>query len=157
MAANKDHSQNLAAFTECLKSWKVYNDQGANLLAQINLDDDSNHQENARQIKDIVQNLKQVLETMHEKYNESLVLHSLQQTAAQSDITVDGPECIETMRKCIDMHEQEYMIKKSIQSILCQEGFATRQHLTGCIALWKTEAYLDDEVQEKLRQLSGPS
>lgn len=31
------------------------------------------------------------------------------------------------------------------------EGFATQQHLAGSIALWKAESYLDDEIQQRIK------
>lgn len=33
------------------------------------------------------------------------------------------------------------------------EGFTTQQHLAGSVALWKSESYLDEEIQQKIKQL----
>lgn len=65
----------------------------------------------------------------------------------------------------VAMYDQEYMVKvrahsdnledkrvhpfvppqESICSILCEPGFFTQQHLTGCAVLWTTQVYLNDK------------
>ena len=41
----------------------------------------------------------------------------------------------------------------SLQQSLLDLELATQQHLSGSIALWKSESYLDDEIQLQIKQL----
>ncbi|KAI9322450.1 hypothetical protein BX666DRAFT_1848451 [Dichotomocladium elegans] len=47
------------------------------------------------------------------------------------------------LRSCVEMFDQEYMVKESIFSILSTRGYFTQQHLNGSAAIWAAEPYID--------------
>ncbi|KAF7730545.1 hypothetical protein EC973_001926 [Apophysomyces ossiformis] len=131
----------LANFRTCLTDWEKLNEQGVNVLSSIDLGKPDLATE-AEKINIITQDFKKILENMYEEYDKAV------------ELTPDAPS-IGLMRKCLNMYDQEYMVKESIRSIVSESGFATQQHLAGCIALWKAEAYLCDELQEEIKTYSA--
>lgn len=116
--------------------------------------------------------VKQVLDVMFEEYGRLVKQLGLEETM-QNEKDVNIPKKVILMRNCIDMYDQEYMVKvwtgrnwmrfwslilfctiqECIRTIVSGEGFATQQHLAGSIALWKSESYLDDALQLEIKQL----
>ncbi|KAG0173494.1 hypothetical protein DFQ28_007107 [Apophysomyces sp. BC1034] len=122
---------------DSLTAWEKLNEQGAKVLSSIHLDNHDLDNE-SNQINIVIQDFKKILERMYDEYDKAV------------ESTPDAP-AIGLMRQCLNMYDQEYMVKESIRSIVSESGFATQQHLTGCIALWKAEAYLCDELQEDIK------
>ncbi|CEG79412.1 hypothetical protein RMATCC62417_13886 [Rhizopus microsporus] len=134
----------LTKFKECLNQWAKLNDKGEQCLSQQVLGQSSTD------LDAIVEEFKQVLETMFEEYAFAVNALGLEQ-AIERDDTTKIPENINLMRYCVDMYDQEFMVKECIRGIVSTEGFATQQHLAGSIALWKAESYLDDEIQQRIK------
>ncbi|CAO3634073.1 unnamed protein product [Cunninghamella blakesleeana] len=119
--------------SQCFEAWKKANEKGAITLSKIDLD--KNNNTILKELEDIILSMKKALEAMHNIYNK-----------------VDkNNEKIALYRQCVHMFEQEYMVKESIRSVVRETDFLSKQQLVGSIALWKAEAYLDDDV---LKQLS---
>ncbi|CAO3628718.1 unnamed protein product [Cunninghamella echinulata] len=119
--------------SQCFEAWKKTNEKGITILSNVNL---NNIKDNTLKELDIVLiDMRKALQAMHELYDK-----------------VDKEnEKITLYKQCVNMFEQEYMVKESIRSVVRESGFMSKQQLTGSIALWKAEAYLDDDV---LKQLS---
>ncbi|KAG2199666.1 hypothetical protein INT47_005191 [Mucor saturninus] len=105
-----------------------------------------------RSVGKIQISVKQVLDTMFEEYTQVVTDLGLEEVI-QNDDNLRIPKELNAIRNCLDMYDQEYMVKECIRGTVCGEGFATRQHLAGCIALWKSESYIDDELQEEIKKL----
>ncbi|KAI8096434.1 uncharacterized protein BX664DRAFT_323992 [Halteromyces radiatus] len=121
--------------TQCLEAWTTLNEKGAVILSSINVDQQpKGDSQLLSDLNDILIGMRQVLEAMHELFDQ----------ISEKD------EQFELYRQCINMFEQEFMVKESIQSIVQQSGFMSKQHLTGSISLWKAEAYLDEDVIKRL-------
>ncbi|CAO3636005.1 unnamed protein product [Mucor hiemalis] len=89
---------------------------------------------------------------MFEEYSQVVSALGLEEVMQQGE-EADIPKELNLLRNCVDMYDQEYMVKECIRGTVCGDGFATKQHLSGCIALWKSETYLDDELQEEIKKL----
>ncbi|GAA5803378.1 hypothetical protein EDC94DRAFT_75404 [Helicostylum pulchrum] len=139
-------SVSFTTFKTCLDTWSKYNEKGVQCLSTQTLGSPST------ELDDIVNNLKQVLDTMFEEYVQVVTELGLEEVI-QNDDNDNIPKELNYMRNCVDMYDQEYMVKECIRGIVSGEGFATRQHLSGSIALWKSESYLDDELQEEIKKL----
>ncbi|OAD07909.1 hypothetical protein MUCCIDRAFT_104858 [Mucor lusitanicus CBS 277.49] len=94
-----------------------------------------------------------VLDTMFEEYAAIVDQLGLAETLQSDDGEANIPKEIILLRNCVDMYDQEYMVKECIRGIVSGDGFATQQHLAGSIALWKSESYLDEQVQEEIKKL----
>ncbi|CAO3674578.1 unnamed protein product [Rhizopus stolonifer] len=102
-------------------------------------------------LENIIIQIKKVLDTMLEEYQTALGGLNIEETLKKDNN--DMPEELIWMKHCIAMYDQEFMVKECINGIVSTEGFTTQQHLAGSIALWKAESYLDDEIQQKIKQL----
>ncbi|KAI9366567.1 hypothetical protein BD770DRAFT_417351 [Pilaira anomala] len=139
-------SLSFTKFKTCLDTWAKYNEKGVQCLNAQTLGSPS------EDLNDIVNNLKQVLDIMFEEYSGAVNLLGLEEVI-QDENHNDIPKELNYMRNCVEMYDQEYMVKECIRGTVSGDGFATRQHLSGCIALWKSESYLDDELQEEIKKL----
>ncbi|KAI8638688.1 hypothetical protein BD408DRAFT_351415, partial [Parasitella parasitica] len=130
-----------------LDLWAKQNEKGEHCLSRQVLGKPSSD------LKVILDKLKQVLDTMFEEYsmivNQLGLVENLQNEKNEANI----PKEVILLRNCIDMYDQEYMVKECIRGIVSGEGFATQQHLAGSIALWKSESYLDEQVQQEIKNL----
>jgi hypothetical protein len=106
---------------------------------------------------------------MYEEFQN--LIESLGLELALEDESVAVPEDINTLRSCIDMYDQELMVKvilmlyqvvythisnkngkqECIRGIVCDKGFSTKQHLAGSVALWKSESYIDEDIQQQVK------
>ncbi|KAI8058673.1 uncharacterized protein B0P05DRAFT_581559 [Gilbertella persicaria] len=125
-------------FKDCLDIWSKQNEKGTQCLTQQELGQPST------ELEEIVNKLRQALDTMLEEYVAIVSQLGLEETLEQ--VSAENiPSQVILMRNCVNMYDQEFMVKAS---------FATQQHLYGSIALWKSESYLDDEVQQQIKQLN---
>ncbi|ORY92987.1 hypothetical protein BCR43DRAFT_496160 [Syncephalastrum racemosum] len=124
-----------SGFKSCLDAWRKANQDGAALLAEINRDDLDTTRELLRQV---IENLRTILDRMYQERDK----------AEKDPGTADEKRII--LRKCVDMYDQEFMVKSSIGTILSEASFFTSQQVTGSFALWKTEAYIDTEVVNQI-------
>ncbi|KAG1144707.1 hypothetical protein G6F37_003148 [Rhizopus arrhizus] len=136
----------LIKFKECLSQWTKLNEKGEQCLSQQVLGQPS------KELEKIIAQFKQVLDTMIEEYTKTVDSLNLQENLKSNDDNHVSEELI-LMKSCVDMYDQEFMVKESIKYIISAEGFTTQQQLAGTIALWKAESYLDDEVQQKIKEM----
>ncbi|KAG2204721.1 hypothetical protein INT46_005866 [Mucor plumbeus] len=139
-------SISFAKFKSCLDLWAKQSEKGEQCLSRQILGKPSS------ELQDISNELKQVLDTMFEEYAVIVNKLGLAENLQEEDDTNIPKELI-LLRNCVDMYEQEYMVKECIRGIVSENGFATQQHLAGSKALWKSESYLDEEVQQKIKNL----
>ncbi|CAO3655386.1 unnamed protein product [Mucor fragilis] len=134
-------------FKSCLDTWAKQNEKGAQCLSRQILGEPSS------ELQDVSDELKQVLDTMFEEYATIVDQLGLAENLENDNDDANIPKEIILLRNCVDMYDQEYMVKECIRGIVSGDGFATQQHLAGSIALWKSESYLDEEVQEEIKKL----
>ncbi|RCI02232.1 hypothetical protein CU098_012290 [Rhizopus stolonifer] len=132
-------------FKDWYNIWSKQNEKGTQCLTQQELGQPST------ELEEIVNKLRQALDTMLEEYVAIVSQLGLEETLEQ-DSAENIPSQVILMRNCVNMYDQEFM--ECIKGIVCDKGFATQQHLYGSIALWKSESYLDDEVQQQIKQLN---
>ncbi|KAI8981965.1 hypothetical protein BDF20DRAFT_818611, partial [Mycotypha africana] len=130
-----------------LDKWKKLNEKGEQCLSQHTL---GNQPSNT--FENILEQLKEVLDTMIDEYTSLVKTAGFEDSKGSNDNN-RLPYELQLIRDCIDMFDQEYAVKESIKSVVSGEGFATQQHLAGCIALWKAESYLDEDTIEKIKEL----
>ncbi|CAO0791900.1 unnamed protein product [Mucor circinelloides] len=139
-------SISFAKFKSCLDTWAKQNEKGEQCLSRQVLGKPSS------ELQDVSDGLKQVLDTMFEEYATIVDQLGLAENLQNND-DANIPKEIVLLRNCVDMYDQEYMVKECIRGIVSGDGFATQQHLAGSIALWKSESYLDEQVQEEIKKL----
>ncbi|KAI7886831.1 hypothetical protein K492DRAFT_203086 [Lichtheimia hyalospora FSU 10163] len=127
----------------CTESWSRITQEGSKVLASIDRTDPS---KTLPALAKVMQGLKDVLESMYTEYDR-LMENSSHDARYQSEF--------ETLSKCIEMYDQEYMLKESIQSIVKERGCYTQQHLNGCSALWITEPYIDQQLIQSIIQYNS--
>ncbi|KAI8357365.1 hypothetical protein EDC96DRAFT_465414 [Choanephora cucurbitarum] len=132
-------------FKDCLDAWNKKNELGAQCLSQQKPGQSSDD------LSKVTNELKEVLDTMSQEYTTIVKQAGFQETL--SNESIDIPNEITLLRNCLDMYDQEFMVKECIKGVASNQGFATQQHLSGSIALWKSESYLDDEIQLQIKQL----
>ncbi|KAI9493693.1 hypothetical protein BDB00DRAFT_822139 [Zychaea mexicana] len=115
----------LDAFREHADSWSKLTKEGSTILATVDRKDVN---KTRQALTTVTEKLRAVLEKMYDEYDKA------EGTMAN------------TLRNCVDMYDQEYMVKESIQSIVNEPGFYTQHHLTGLSALWSAEAYIDNDA-----------
>ncbi|KAI9470680.1 MAG: hypothetical protein EXX96DRAFT_491182, partial [Benjaminiella poitrasii] len=130
-----------------LDNWAKQNEKGEQCLSRQVLGKPS------IELEQITNNLRQILDNMFDEYSQILNKLGIEETAVNIDHVDNTPEHVLLLKQCLEMYDQEYMVKDCIRDIVSGEGFATQQHLAGSIALWKSESYLDEEIQRKIRQL----
>ncbi|KAI8994979.1 hypothetical protein BDB01DRAFT_219976 [Pilobolus umbonatus] len=148
-------SFSLTKFQQCLDIWAKQNEKGTQCLSRQSIGKPS------FELESIISNLKETLDTMFEEYRQMREKLGLEETVEDDDSDsdysddeeVNMPEELSLLRHCVFMYDQEFMIKECIRGIVSKDGFATKQHLAGCIALWKSESYLDDELQTRIKGL----
>ncbi|ORZ06887.1 hypothetical protein BCR42DRAFT_426656 [Absidia repens] len=136
MSSSKNTAKSipLKNMTQCLEAWTTWNGKGATILSSVEIEQSTGNVTALSDMADILAGMRQVLEAMHERFDQ---------------VPEDDPQ-FGLYRQCIHMFEQEFMVKESIQSIVREEGFMSKQQLTGSISLWKAEAYLDEDVIKQL-------
>ncbi|GAN08937.1 hypothetical protein MAM1_0233d08457 [Mucor ambiguus] len=140
-------SISITKFKSCLVTWAKLNEKGEQCLSRQVLGKPSSD------LQDVSDELKQVLDTMFEEYAAIVDQLGLAENLQNEDEEASIPKEIILLRNCVDMYDQEYMVKECIRGIVSGDGFATQQHLAGSIALWKSESYLDEQVQEEIKKL----
>ncbi|KAI9249208.1 hypothetical protein BDA99DRAFT_524305 [Phascolomyces articulosus] len=112
------------AFREYVESWSKLTDEGNVILSTIDRKDVGKTQQ---AMTAVIEKLKVILEKMYDEYDK----------ADESKMNM--------LRNCLEMYDQEYMVKESIQTIVNEPGFYTQHHQTGLTALWTAEAYIDKD------------
>ncbi|CEP15015.1 hypothetical protein [Parasitella parasitica] len=140
-------SRLFAKFKSCLDAWAKENEKGEHCLSRQILGKPSSD------LQDILDKLKQLLDTMVEEYTTIVNQLGLVENLRNDESKADTPKEVILLKSCVDMYDQEYMIKECIQNIVSGDGFATQQHLANSAALWKSESYLDEQIQQEIKKL----
>ncbi|KAI8885822.1 hypothetical protein K501DRAFT_245290 [Backusella circina FSU 941] len=130
-------------FKECLDRWAKQKEKGQDILSRLNLG------ESSPELEIVIDELRSIIQVMYEEFQK--IIESLGLELALEDESVAIPQDINTLRNCIDMYDQELMVKECIRGIVCDKGFSTRQHLAGSTALWKAESYIDEDIQQQVK------
>ncbi|KAG2222028.1 hypothetical protein INT45_003673, partial [Circinella minor] len=109
------------------ESWSKLTEEGSTILSTVDRKDVA---KTRQAMTTVIEKLRKVLEKMYEEYDK----------ADESMAT--------TLRNRLEMYDQEFMVKESIQSIVNEPGFYTQHHLSGLTALWSSEAYIDKEAAQ---------
>ncbi|KAI9244412.1 hypothetical protein BY458DRAFT_466806 [Sporodiniella umbellata] len=133
-------------FKECLNQWNKLSEKGEQYLSQQVVGQPSSD------LEAIVVQLRKTLQTMSEEYKAVTKTLNLEENL-KVDNQTQVPQELFWMKHCLDMYDQEFMVKECIFNLVRSEGFSSPQQLAGSIALWKAESYLDDEIQHKIQQL----
>ncbi|KAI7906354.1 uncharacterized protein BX663DRAFT_548543 [Cokeromyces recurvatus] len=138
-------------FKKCLDDWAKQNEIGEQCLSRQVLGKPS------IELEPITNNLRQILDCMFDEYCQMLHKLEIEEIAVNNEQESNNhhiPEQVVLLKKCLEMYDQEYMVKDCIRDIVSGEGFATQQHLAGSMALWRSESYLDEEIQRKIKHLN---
>ncbi|CDH60460.1 predicted protein [Lichtheimia corymbifera JMRC:FSU:9682] len=139
---------NIDTLRECTESWSRITQEGGKALASI---DRSDPGKTVPALTKVMQGLKDVLERMYAEYDH--VMEESSKLSHGNDAAAAGYQShLETLSKYLEMYDQEYMLKESIQSIVKERGCYTQQHLNGCSALWTTEPYIDQQYVQNVIQ-----
>jgi len=59
------------------------------------------------------------------------------------------------MKACLDMYDQEYVLKETIASCLMaslsDDSYVTINHISGFLSVWTTQLYLESESIEAFK------
>ncbi|KAL1928636.1 hypothetical protein VTP01DRAFT_2422 [Rhizomucor pusillus] len=125
--------------SECIEEWNRIKRESSNVLAAI---DPADPERTRHLVLESVAQFRQVLEHMYEEYDKVVEAHEAKVADGGGQACTEHPPDLLALKRRIDMYDNEYMVKETIGSIVSEPGFFTRQHLTGCNALWTTEPYL---------------
>ncbi|KAJ8660307.1 hypothetical protein O0I10_003764 [Lichtheimia ornata] len=137
---------NIDTLRECTESWSRITQEGGKVLASIDRSDPS---KTVPALTKVMQGLKDVLEKMYAEYDRVMERSN---KSHGNDAAAGYQSDLETLSKYLEMYDQEYMLKESIQSIVKERGCYTQQHLNGCSALWITEPYVDQQFVQNVIQ-----